>query len=78
MVFEDVEDRQNKAGNAACSIADLRNWKIQGLLKHLPKLPYLKFKDFSRIVMVGMKFEDFKDFFKGNVAILIHLIGDLR
>ena len=43
-------------------------FRIQGLFKDLPKFSQ-KFKDLSRISRIGMKFKDFKDFFK-DVATL--------
>ncbi len=42
--------------------------KIQGLFKDIPKFQ-VKFKDLLRISRMGIKFKDFKDFFK-DVATL--------
>ncbi len=44
------------------------SFKIQGLSKDIPKFK-IKFKDLSRISRIGIKFKDFKDFFK-DVATL--------
>ena len=47
------------------------SFKIQGLFKDIPKFK-IKFKDLSRISRIGIKFKDFKDFFK-DVATLVWL-----